>query len=673
MAFDVEGARKAGYSDAEIASHLAQESNFDIGGAKKAGYSDSDIVQHLVGSRAPTATAVPKSEKPPLSLDNMPIRAVKYVGDVLGNLGPNAMEDLSGMYHAVTNPRETYNAVSDLANSAAMFGAKKGAELRDKLGLQPYDPQTMARINAAAAPAEAVGSQIYNAVSDPVETFRNKPFSTLTAVAPMLRGAGTLAEAANLSRFGELPVTIGGTVKDITGAQVLNAAAKNPSDLLALGAPYALNKGVNALNTLGQTAGTVGSYIDPLNALGKVGGTAVKNVVNWLNPKNTTLLEMAEGNAPALVEAARNYKSDLGYEPTFSQATSEVGGTVLPAAEKKLSELMPTEYKTQQDAAQAARAAKVGEVAQTPEDLAKAIETRATETKPLYDQAKADTRMAAGRRDLNAALDDIIKANKANPPLVSMMEDIKNNVSTNVKQVRDVSSAIDHIDGLLSGTSDAFLKKQLMGIKDKMMTMIPGMAAADEAFAAASKPVNTMQVGQELERTLTPVAGEEAGRAFRKAMENPAATVEKATGLDYLKSIENVVGSENYSKLQSVAADLQKQEELAARASAGAKKANEILPKIEVTLPRALDRIVAVGNDIMRKIGGKIDRATAEQIAAGLLKHTTGADMFEEALRWKQRNQNIANKARELAPAAAVPARVNALSTLTNQNALAGQ
>ena len=47
MAFDVEGAKKAGYSDAEIAAHLAQQSNFDVAGAKKAGYSDADIVKHL--------------------------------------------------------------------------------------------------------------------------------------------------------------------------------------------------------------------------------------------------------------------------------------------------------------------------------------------------------------------------------------------------------------------------------------------------------------------------------------------------------------------------------------------------------------------------------------------------------------------------------------------------
>ena len=50
MAFDIEGARKAGYSDQEIADHLGKQSGFDVAGAKQAGYSAADILQHLTTS-----------------------------------------------------------------------------------------------------------------------------------------------------------------------------------------------------------------------------------------------------------------------------------------------------------------------------------------------------------------------------------------------------------------------------------------------------------------------------------------------------------------------------------------------------------------------------------------------------------------------------------------------
>lgn len=49
MNFDIEGARQAGYSDAEIVAHLAGEQDFDLEGARQAGYSDSQILEELNG------------------------------------------------------------------------------------------------------------------------------------------------------------------------------------------------------------------------------------------------------------------------------------------------------------------------------------------------------------------------------------------------------------------------------------------------------------------------------------------------------------------------------------------------------------------------------------------------------------------------------------------------
>lgn len=53
MPFDVEGARQSGYTDAEIADHLASQEKFDAAGARGAGYSDADIIQHLSAFEAP--------------------------------------------------------------------------------------------------------------------------------------------------------------------------------------------------------------------------------------------------------------------------------------------------------------------------------------------------------------------------------------------------------------------------------------------------------------------------------------------------------------------------------------------------------------------------------------------------------------------------------------------
>ena len=59
ISFDVVGARKSGYSDAEIADYLGSQSKFDVGGARSSGYSDSEIIDHLSAVRQPVAKPVP--------------------------------------------------------------------------------------------------------------------------------------------------------------------------------------------------------------------------------------------------------------------------------------------------------------------------------------------------------------------------------------------------------------------------------------------------------------------------------------------------------------------------------------------------------------------------------------------------------------------------------------
>ena len=66
MAFDVEGARKAGYTDAEIASAMASIAKFDIGSARRH-YSDSEIIADLAPKlSAPAPVPIPGQEGEPV-------------------------------------------------------------------------------------------------------------------------------------------------------------------------------------------------------------------------------------------------------------------------------------------------------------------------------------------------------------------------------------------------------------------------------------------------------------------------------------------------------------------------------------------------------------------------------------------------------------------------------
>jgi hypothetical protein len=58
MAYDVEGARKAGLSDAEINNYLASKYKYNLAGAREAGVPDAEILTHLLAKDKPKAAPI---------------------------------------------------------------------------------------------------------------------------------------------------------------------------------------------------------------------------------------------------------------------------------------------------------------------------------------------------------------------------------------------------------------------------------------------------------------------------------------------------------------------------------------------------------------------------------------------------------------------------------------
>jgi hypothetical protein len=99
MAFDVTGARAAGYSDVEIANHLAQEQKFDLAGARKAGYSDTEIIGHLAAAAAAPAA--------PAAVPNRQLAGVPGApGEQLGNRNVGAPERVRSVGETITGTGE---------------------------------------------------------------------------------------------------------------------------------------------------------------------------------------------------------------------------------------------------------------------------------------------------------------------------------------------------------------------------------------------------------------------------------------------------------------------------------------------------------------------------------------------------------------------------------------
>ena len=63
MAFDVQGALKAGYSPAEVADFLGSKAGFNVNAARDAGYSDQELIDHLASIGTPKIRNVEEEDK----------------------------------------------------------------------------------------------------------------------------------------------------------------------------------------------------------------------------------------------------------------------------------------------------------------------------------------------------------------------------------------------------------------------------------------------------------------------------------------------------------------------------------------------------------------------------------------------------------------------------------
>ncbi len=161
MTFDVQAARQAGYSDADIAGFLAQQGNYDAEGAKRAGYSDQDIISHLTGNQR---------------LGWGPTAVVRGIGDIIGM--PRDVPDLvqrgarwaaGFLPESIREPAQRVAQVASLASPLAFpamvaehlpTGEQAGNWLLNKTGIMPEEPETRAGRIGAMATRMAAGSAI---------------------------------------------------------------------------------------------------------------------------------------------------------------------------------------------------------------------------------------------------------------------------------------------------------------------------------------------------------------------------------------------------------------------------------------------------------------------------------------------------------------------------------
>ncbi len=293
--FDVEGARKAGYSDTEIADHLAKQNNYDAAGARKAGYSDSEILSHLTKPAAPPSgpmsVATPTLAGGPRNVQASAVsnpspqqpgflnriasgidKASQYASDTISNIPSNALEVGKGFVGALSDPVGTAKAVGSL-----------GAGLASKLG-QPAGPMSEAeakRVAPVEAPLNAfvaAKQAEYKDFPTALETLKTKPVSTALD-------------------FSTLAAPVGGSLRGMPGT----------------------------LGKIGEAVQTAGRAVDPISNVGR----AIKGVGNVVEPVASNVLGGMTGMTARDVRASgRAGLPEGGNDAFWGQYTGKADKTV---------------------------------------------------------------------------------------------------------------------------------------------------------------------------------------------------------------------------------------------------------------------------------------------------------------------------------------------------------
>ena len=479
---------------------------------------------------------------------------------------------------------------------------------------------------------------------------------------------------------------------------------------------------------LGKTAtalATGAKYTNPLTpvvagaakvapVVGRVAALPVNYLQNVMNPKLTALATSAEGRGQQIVNALRGQTEIVpGSIPTAGQAAAPVGATRYAALQAEVAKQLPTEYLERANQQAAARVAQIQNVGKTEAELSAAKALRAGEAKINY--GLSDPEIATANRDLTVLLerpsmDKAVARAKALAKEKGDKFQIGSNVPEQQVMVKDPISMTTNpvtipakfaqytgkdlhylklaLDDLIKNPAEMGIgANEARAIADTRSAFlnwaeskIPAYGIARETYAAQSKPINQMEVGQYLENKLTGPLSEEKLRpgVFAGAVKEAPTTLKRVTGESRFNKLEEILTPDQMGKVQSVIDDLAREEKSTTQARAGA-KGGELLPATAIgTFPNWLNRIVTAANMIITRLQGKIDKATAIDLATEMLNPTKAAASMEKALARQAKTSTIGAKVKPVAKTAADIAKspktlaiVNALANQENENALA--
>lgn len=443
-----------------------------------------------------------------------------------------------------------------------------------------------------------------------------------------------------------------------------------------------------------QTAigATLGGAIPAITPIITKGSQAVYRALiePFTNPtaiKGRAYMEAAGEKAPEIINALRaNVPVVPGSLPTAGEAAISAGRPEFSALQASAERVLPTNYLARSDARNVARSNQLGQVAGTEADMAAAQTLRRTTATQNYNAA-----MVEGiDQNMAAALQPQIQQLMERPVMKSLQKDaIKwaadRSITTpnfgSLEGLDFMKKALDRqIATQARGTAAADIAdlQTLMMNKEDLLAVIKEIApkydVARATFAAQSKPINQMEVGQYLRDKLIPALDDTASQraaSFAGAVRDAPGTLKRSlTNAPRYQNLSDVLTPDQIAKVESVRQDLAntaRQEMMAQKGAQAGPNAMDVATQSITTamgssrIPNPLSRIVTVTNALIARFEGKIDKELAIQIATEMLDPKIVAAALE---------QETVKAAKKAGTAAAVN-RLRIPATAASVNALA--
>lgn len=330
-----------------------------------------------------------------------------------------------------------------------------------------------------------------------------------------------------------------------------------------------------------------------------------------------------------------------GSVPTAGEVAARTGNAEFAGLQKITQGRLPTEYAGRDIGNEAARAGAIRSIGKSKAELQAAELLRSGTALQAYKKAfehqvKADPELV--KLSSNPYFKDGIKeaskiaaARGINPKenLTEFLHLIKIGIDSQLRKTGD--------DALSSTSKEQAVKvqKQLvewLGKKNKPYEQ------ARAKFAEQSIPINRMQVGQELEKSLiNPMGTAERPASFANAVRNAPQTIKRATGQPRYDELGQVLDPRQTQSVGNVLEDLQRTADYERLAKSGSERARELVGQIEPKVPAAgmFNPKYSVFRAISNRLAGRVEGKSLDALAdamfdpakmARLMKNATPAD-----------------------------------------------